>query len=82
MSLISDDALSDPGYWRERAKQLRAESGPTRNGEETRLLLELADMHEKFTADMQLPQSSKILQAPVIERRVAIGMTTKLFGRL
>jgi hypothetical protein len=53
MQPISGALLNDPGHWRERAKQLRADTGATPNREETRLLLELAQMHDKFAADIE-----------------------------
>jgi hypothetical protein len=53
MRRISDVLLSDPSHWRERAKQLRADAGATPDGEERRLLLELAEMHDKFAADIE-----------------------------
>jgi hypothetical protein len=53
MRPISDVLLNDPSGWRERAKQLRADAGVTPDREETRLLLELGEMHEKFAADIE-----------------------------
>jgi hypothetical protein len=53
----ADELLNDANYWREMAKRLRAEAGTTPNKEETRLLLELAAMHDKFADDIQARQN-------------------------
>jgi hypothetical protein len=58
MPSIPEGALTDPDYWRDRAKELRDQAGATPHKEETRLLLELAEMHEKFAADIQARQNS------------------------
>lgn len=57
MSPVSDVLSNDPSRWREQAKQLRTASGATPYREETRLLLELAEMYDRFAADIETRQS-------------------------
>jgi hypothetical protein len=75
MPPISGDLLNDPGHWRERAKQLRADAGATPYQEETRILLELAEMHDKFAADIEARQISSLKSLP--GRRAARKVTNK-----
>jgi hypothetical protein len=57
MQPISGASLNDPAHWRERAKQVRADAGATSDREETRLLLELAQMRDQFAGDIEARQS-------------------------
>jgi hypothetical protein len=57
MQPFSGASLNDPADWRERAKQLRADAGAASDREQTRLLLELAQMHDQFAADIEARQS-------------------------
>ena len=64
MRPISGAYLDDPAHWRERARQLRADAAATSNRQETRLLLELAEMHDKFAADIEARQISSLKSLP------------------